>query len=107
MPDVTWFDHSGAEPDWDTLENTLAVRIDGSRAETQADRDDNDFFIMFNSSERNPFSVCPACTGRVWKVAIDTALASPNDVRKRGEELSLVLPDQYLVKPRSLVTLLC
>jgi len=52
IPDISWFDENGDTPDWDEIGQCLAFRMDGSHADILADRDDNDFFIMFNGSEK-------------------------------------------------------
>jgi isoamylase len=42
--------------------------------------------------------------GRPWRRCIDTALASPDDVR-RGEDAPTVASAVYVVQPRSVVLL--
>ncbi|MGQ9630193.1 MAG: glycogen debranching protein GlgX [bacterium] len=108
IPDITWYNFDGGEPDWDDYENhTLACRIDGSRAEIEADRDDNDFFLMFNSAEDDKvFSIPPAPGGKRWFVAVDTSEEPPLDIRRTGEEMPLGPQRKYTVKSRSMVVLL-
>ncbi len=108
MPDITWFDQKGSPPDWGFLQHTLAMRIDGSKAEIQADRDDNDFFMMWNSSGTEVgFVVCPPTPGRKWRVAVDTSQVPPLDIPEKGKEPILLVPDRYLVNSRSMVLLIC
>jgi glycogen operon protein len=107
VPDISWFDEKADTPNWDTIDCCLALRMDGSKADTLADRDDNDFYIMFNAGGRQvPFKVCKAIAGKQWLRAIDTALTSPDDICLPGKEKPLPDPDIYLVKPRSMVVLL-
>jgi glycogen operon protein len=107
IPDITWFDEKGATVDWEKVTPYLAMRIDGSKAEILADRDDNDFFIMFNSSEKTvSFNVCDALEGKIWMVAVDTGLPSPEDILPPGAERSLPALQKYQVKDRSLVILI-
>jgi glycogen operon protein len=107
MPDISWFDEKGNPPDWDKLGNCLALRMDGSKAEILADRDDNDFFIMFNAGEKQvPFKVCKTPEGKKWVRAVDTSLPSPEDICTSGNERSLTHPDIYLTRAKSMVVLI-
>jgi glycogen operon protein len=90
IPDISWFDERGETPEWDEMNACLAVRIDGSKAEILNDRDDNDFFIMFNPGVKPvEFSVCPAPEGKIWVRAVDTGLPSPEDILLPGQERPL------------------
>jgi glycogen operon protein len=85
----------------------LSLRIDGSKAEIEADRDDNDLFLIFNaSSEKVEFMVCTAPGGKKWFLAIDTALHSPEDIKPEGEETLLDPREIYKASSRSLVVLI-
>ena len=107
IPDISWFTEDGETPDWDEDGSCLALRMDGSRAEIQADRDDNDFFIMFNATnEEVDFSICEPMNGKKWVLAIDTGLPSPDDILPQGQEKPLVDIEQYPVKGKSLVVLI-
>ncbi|MDR2483982.1 MAG: glycogen debranching protein GlgX [Treponema sp.] len=107
MPDISWFDEDGNPPDWDKLSTCLALRMDGSKAEILADRDDNDFFIMFNGGERQvPFKVCKTPAYKRWVRAVDTGLPSPEDICTPGNEQHLTHPDIYLTRAKSLVVLI-
>jgi len=107
IPDISWFDENGDTPDWDDIGPCLAFRMDGSHADILADRDDNDFFIMFNGSEKAlTFKVCEPMAGKKWVRAVDTGLPSPNDILKSGEEVTLENPYAYPVKEKSMVILI-
>ena len=106
-PDITWFDEGGASPDWARVERRIAARIDGSKAEIVADRDDNDFYLMFNSAPESAlFRLGPAPSGRRWHAAIDTSLPSPEDIAESGAERILSPQDEYPVAGRSFVLLI-
>ncbi|MFP3091348.1 glycogen debranching protein GlgX [Treponema sp. TIM-1] len=106
IPDISWFDEKGNSPDWEKMGACLALRMDGSRADILADQDDNDFFIMFNGGEAPiPFALCEALEGKTWVRAVDTSLASPEDITPPGEEQPLARPDIYPVKGHSVVIL--
>jgi isoamylase len=107
LPDITWFDEKGGSPDWARTDKRLAFRLDGSRADTFADRDDNNFYVMFNSDpDHCPFALAPPSEGTRWFRAIDTALAPPCDIVAPGSEVPLPVQKEYLVRGMSLVVLL-
>ena len=107
IPDIIWFDETGDSPDWEQQDACLAMRIDGSKADILADQDDNDFFIMFNARDRQTvFTLCEAPQGKMWVRAVDTGLASPDDILLPGSEKPLPSADNYLVRARSMAILL-
>ena len=107
IPDICWFTEKGEAPKWENLGPCLAMRIDGSRAEILADKDDNDFFIMFNSSmDAVHFSLAEAPAKSIWMRAVDTSFASPQDILPPGEEEPLDSLFGYAVMPRSMVILI-
>ncbi|GAB6393215.1 MAG: glycogen debranching enzyme GlgX [Treponematales bacterium] len=106
-PDITWFDSKGKTPDWDKVGACLAFRVDGGRTEILAERDDNDFFIMFNGgAESERFAVCAPPAGKKWARAADTSLPSPTDILPAGSEEPLDNQGFYTAAGRSVVILL-
>ena len=94
-------------PDWAKSDKRLAFRLDGSKADTFADRDDNDFFVLFNSDpDQCPFTISFSAEGTRWFRAIDTALESPRDIMAPGTEEILPVQKEYLARGRSVVVLL-
>jgi glycogen operon protein len=107
IPDITWYDEIGNGMNWSRRRNIIAFRIDGSRAEIMADRDDNDFYVMLNGSRGAvSFTVCEPPVGRSWFRVIDTAAEPPNDFREAGDEEPLGEQLRYPTEPRSAVVLL-
>jgi glycogen operon protein len=107
IPDITWFDEWGKTPDWENIGYCMALRLDGSRSDVFADRDDNDFFIMLNGgSKKTLFSVCAPLPGKHWVRAVDTALPSPEDILLPGTEKELTFSNRYTVYARSMVVLI-
>ncbi len=107
IPDITWFDEKGRPLDWEKADRSLAYRLDGSKAEIDADRDDNDFFFMFNAfAEQQEFCVCEPPKGKSWYLAIDTGLLSPEDILEPGQERLLPTQSRYPLKPRSVAVLM-
>ncbi|AEF85860.1 glycogen debranching enzyme GlgX [Treponema primitia ZAS-2] len=106
-PDIIWFDEKGNAPDWEKTEYCLALRMDGSRADILADRDDSDFFIMFNPADRQAhFKICEPLAGKRWYLAMDTSLPPPDDILSAGNELPLPDQDEYYMQSRSMAILL-
>jgi glycogen operon protein len=107
IPDICWFDENGDTPDWDDIGPCLSLRMDGTKADVLADKDDNDFFIMFNGSDKAvEFNVCEPLDGKKWLRTVDTSLPSPNDIMTPGNEAVLPDPTVYFVKERSMVILI-
>ena len=107
LPDITWFDESGVPPDWGRINHFLAYRLDGSHAEIFADTDDNDFFIMFNSSVKDKTVKIPLPpAGKKWYRGIDTSVDAPDDFMSPGEEEILPVQNRYILPARSCALLL-
>jgi glycogen operon protein len=107
IPDISWYDDKGSSPDWDEIGYYLALRLDGSRAETLADKDDNDFYIMFNADQNNrAFKLAEPPPKKEWFRFVDTGLHSPNDILAPGAEKILPSQTTYPVKARSVTILI-
>jgi glycogen operon protein len=106
IPDISWFDEKGPVPDWEKVGYFLALRVDGRKAETLADRDDNDFYLMFNSGQEiHPFKLSEL-KKKEWFRVVDTGLNPPNDILPVGYEKSLPSQHTYPVKGRSMAILI-
>lgn len=107
LPDINWFSHNGKRQDWKSENKTLACLIDGSRTATGAEQDDNDFYLMFNSSVRaRNFRVSSPGNGKKWHLAINTAANSPEDIFTPGEEPTTPDKGIYLLNSQSAVVLI-
>ena len=107
IPDISWYNEKGESPDWDNIGYFLALRVDGSRAETLADRDDNDFYIIFNASlDVQPFILASPPSKKEWYRFLDTGLQPPNDILSAGNDKILPSQHTYPVKARSMVILI-
>jgi isoamylase len=107
IPDITWLTESAAPADWAPGRRTLALLIDGNKSEIDADRDDNDIFIMLNASDSPVlFTLAPVPQGKeAWYRAVDTALPSPRDIVPLGSE-ERVEQETRRLDARSVVVLL-
>ena len=107
IPDISWYDENGNTPKWEEIGSCLAFRMEGGKAEILSDRDDNDFFIMFNGGIKIVnFKLCDPLDGKKWVRVIDTGLPSPDDILLWGNEAPLDDHYTYKVKERSLVVLI-
>jgi len=107
LPDIAWYAPDGTEPAWDSMASAIAARLDGSKADIVADRDDNDFFLMLNATpEAVDFTICPPQPGWSWYRAIDTALDPPDDIAEHGCEPRVNHRRKYRLEPKSLALLL-
>jgi glycogen operon protein len=107
IPDITWYDDNGKPPDWEELDLLLAFRLDGSQADIKADRDDYDFFIMFNGGPKAAvFKIAASSDKTVWYRVVDTSLPSPEEILSEDDAAPLERQDRYVVQDHSLVILL-
>jgi len=107
IPDISWFNERGAPIDWEKIEYYLALRLLGTKADTLADRDDNDFYIMFNAnSDPYTFTVADPPPKKKWYRAVDTGQTSPSDILLPGTEEILIYQNSYSIKARSTVILI-
>jgi len=107
IPDISWYTEKGVSPDWDRLGYALALQINGRRADVMRDKDENDFFIMFNAGpDMVTFSIPPAAERKYWYRVADTGKNSPDDILPPGSEEALENPYKYKVNARSMVILL-
>lgn len=108
IPDITWYNRKGKVSDWNKMDHCLAYRLDGTEAEVDADKDDNDFYIMFNGSDRDHrFTICTQPPkGTQWFRAIDTSKTGLDAIPLFGNEEYLEDQSQYSVSTKSVVVLI-
>jgi len=107
IPDISWFDEKAQVPNWEEIGYFLALRLLGSKADTLADKDDYDFYLMFNSSiEIQNFILAEPPHKKQWYRVVDTGVPSPNEFLSPGNEEKLLSQRNYSVKARSLVILI-
>ena len=107
IPDITWYNQFGEIPDWENIGHCLAYRLDGTEAIKDIDKDDNDFYLMFNGSNKDhSFKVCPPPKETHWFTAINTALPEGKDIPLFGSEKLIDQQTEYMVKGKSVVVLI-
>jgi glycogen operon protein len=105
--DVHWYDSDGRDVNWwNPTNKRLMLTLDGSRLETGAAADDADILMMFNADTASHlFCLPPAPHKGRWYLALDTGLASPQDIHPVGEEVELPPTMAYHVQPHSMVVM--
>jgi glycogen operon protein len=99
LPDITWHGMKLNEPLWgDPNAQILAYTLGA------ADESEEDLHIMLNMSENTVEMPLPRLSDREWRLAIDTAHASPEDIVAPPRQ-SHVRTLTYTTAPRSVVVL--
>jgi glycogen operon protein len=107
LPDIFWYDEEGKSPDWTKLNHFMAFYLDGSHAEIFTDIDDNDFYVMYNTSTKDKTVIIPQPQQKKqWYRVVDTAAAFPNDFLNPGSEEFVQPQNRYVLCARSMVVLL-
>ena len=97
---IKWFAPNGAVLDWaDQRQKSFACLILG---ETESD-----LFLLFNADARSVEFYLPALPdGKIWRLAVDTSRAAPDDLFDSGKELSMQGQIGFRLEPRSSAILL-
>jgi glycogen operon protein len=98
--DIKWFAASGAPPDWaNQWQKSIACLIFG---ETEPD-----LFLLFNAGVESVDFYLPVLpAGKIWRLAVDTSRAVPDDLFDPGREPSLQGRFSFRLEPRSSAILL-
>lgn len=104
--DIEWYNKEGKNYDWSSQEKLLGVLISGNKYYIRREKDDNDFFIMFNPSIQDIESLIPSLiNNKRWHLVIDTSKPIGEDIILDKTVQKKVIK-KYLVKERSLVVLM-
>jgi isoamylase len=98
--DIKWFAPDGATPDWaDQQQKCFACLIVG---ETEPD-----LFLLFNANSHPvDFSIPALPSGKIWRLAVDTSQAAPDDLFEAGKEPSMQGQISHWLESRSSAILL-
>ncbi|MGC1781797.1 MAG: glycogen debranching protein GlgX [Acidobacteriaceae bacterium] len=98
--DIKWFAPNGATPDWaDQRQKSFACLILGQT--------EPDLFLMFNADTTSvDFSIPALPAGKIWRLAVDTSRAAPDDLFEFGKEPSIQGQISFRAEPRSSAILL-
>ncbi|WP_435015765.1 glycogen debranching protein GlgX [Tundrisphaera sp. TA3] len=103
-PDVVWHGVQPCQPDFSGNARALAFALDGRRGDRP--EVDRDIYVAMNAFwEPLDFTIPAAPSGRRWRRAVDTSLASPDDAV--GPDQGPVVPvgQAYRAESRSMVIL--
>ena len=97
IPDLQWYG-VGASTDQSDSSHSLAYLLKGGRL------NDSDIYVMINAYWKPfTFAIQPG-QERVWRVAVNTSQANPNDIFVAGTEPPITSLN-YTVEPRSIAVL--
>jgi glycogen operon protein len=97
--DIIWRGPDGGPPRWDDPHcRTLAFTLAGT------DEDEEDLQVLINMGDDDQTFQLEGGDERAWHLAVNTALAAPQDVAAPGEK-RVWSKGEYLVAARSLVVL--
>jgi isoamylase len=103
-PDILWHGREPGQPAFVPRSQWLAFTIDGSQTSREPDCD---FYVACNASpEPLAFRIPASASGRPWRRAVDTALASPLDIVEGDDGPRVPFSSIYLVAPFALVVLI-
>lgn len=102
--EIGWFGPSGGVPDWNGRMNLLGCLINPSRPGT-APVEEAGIAMLFNAGESGVEFRLPGAPKSRWRLALDTAAQSPNDIFWTGEEPEVSDQSYYRLGSRSLVVL--
>ncbi len=106
MADISWYTYTGHEMNWNEEHKCIAFKLDGSKKEIAADIDDNDFYIMMNSTDLDmEFTFSKAPENKRWVIKLDSSKEHPNDIYDVGKYKELEDQSTYMIKSKSLVLL--
>lgn len=105
-PDIVWHGVEPCRPDFSFESRTLALAYDGRRCDRPGVVD-RDIYIAMNAHHEPVTCRIPASpSGRRWRVAVDTALPTPHDIRELDTGPLVQVLQPYAVEARSLVVLI-
>ncbi|VAX25360.1 Limit dextrin alpha-1,6-maltotetraose-hydrolase [hydrothermal vent metagenome] len=103
IPDIAWHGEKPGEPDWTPSSRIVAFTIGGPVKEDG--RRAPDIYAAFNSGEDTVSFELPVIENRRWLQKIFTALKTPDDFYKTGEEKELIDGGYFALPPKSSVVL--
>ncbi|CAN5810841.1 glycogen debranching protein GlgX [soil metagenome] len=105
-PDVVWHGIKPGEPDWGWDSRSLALALDGRRCDREGVLD-RDIYIALNAYWKPlTFRVPASPSGRRWRVAVDTAKPSPEDIVGLDEGPVVPVLHRYKIEARSMILLI-
>ncbi len=104
-PDISWHGEKPCVPDFSQDSHAVAFALDGRRVDRPGVVD-RDFYVVMNAHWKpHTYQIPASPTGRAWRRAVDTSLASPDDATELDQGPLVRVSQLYRVEARSLVIL--
>lgn len=85
-PDVQWFSRLGTTPDWRNGEASLSALFAAPDAQDDPESVGQHVLMIFNATDQDhEFTIPPIARKARWRLLINTALDTPNDVFSNGD----------------------
>lgn len=98
IADVTWHTTDNNKSPWDDPDSqTLAFTLSG------IEPDESDLHVVMNMSNQDIIIQAPHIPQHIWRLAVDTALQSPDDINPPDQQTIKV--ERYSVESKSVVVL--
>jgi glycogen operon protein len=104
-PEILWHGALPARPDFSYDSRALAFALDGRRSD-RAGVVDRDIYVAMNATPAPlDFTIPAAPTGRPWRLRVDTALPSPDDIVEEDQGPRIALLQSYRVEAHAMIIL--
>lgn len=106
LPDVAWLGLEGKPVDWEAGPSALGLFLHHREGlPSSEEHPEEDLVVLLNASALLVSFQIPNSDRAPWRIAIDTSLLSPHDLRAPGEEEPLSVPDSYDLPGHTIVVL--
>jgi isoamylase len=104
-PEILWHGVEPSQPDFGPDSHALAFALDGRRGDRPGVVD-RDIYVAFNAwREPLAFRIPAAPSGRPWRRAVDTGLASPYDIFEQDQGPRVPVLQVYPVRAHAMIVL--
>lgn len=106
VPDINWFNLRGRQARWDDNVKTIGFFLSGSPEDTGYKTEDSNFYVMLNAHPKGVhFHVPKDFRDLKWKLSLNTAKESPNDIYESGKEPVVDVRKLIFVEARSMIVI--
>jgi glycogen operon protein len=103
LPDVSWFNSAGHPVDWHAAQSAIAFLLSAPPASEDQELLGRDVFAMLNPTrELVTFQIPPFLAAKQWKLFIDTAQTSPDDIHPNYSGPPMPNQKSIVVGPHSM-----
>ena len=102
--DISWHGFEIGKPDWSENSHCIAFMLNGNKAVTGADLNDNNIYVAINAHwENQTFHLPTPAIKKYWHLAVDTSAST--GFKTPGKE-TRVKTSVITVPPRSIIILI-